>query len=134
MKVAISKKQYLYFLLLTLSICSLTSFVFAIPSCGADANPGLKALCDIIVFVQGRIGRSIAGITVVFSAMEFMKGEIKWQAFATLAVGLGMFWAPKTIALFLLPNSITGIMGDGYETSVIYTPDEIISCICPALR
>jgi len=102
--------------------------------CGDDANPALKTICDIIMFLQGRIGRSLAMFSVMLSAWSFTSGNLKWHDMVTLAIGIGLFYAPKTFALFLLPEYIQGITGDGYDPSLKYTPEEIITCACPNLR
>src|SRR5574344_1103011 len=107
---------------------------FATLGCGDDANPALKTLCDIIMFLQGRIGRSLAAFSIMLAAWGFTNGNFKWQEMLTLAIGIGIFFAPKTFALWLLPEYIVGITGDGYDISVKYTPDEIITCACPNLR
>ena len=102
--------------------------------CGEDANPALKTICDIIMFLQGRIGRALATFSVMLAAWAFTSGNLKWQDMVSLAIGIGIFYAPKTFALFLLPEYIKGITGDGYDPAIKYTPDEIITCACPNLR
>ena len=103
-------------------------------SCGEEANPALKTVCDIIMFLQGRIGRSLISFSVMLAAWGFINGGFKWNDMLTMAIGIGLFLAPKTFAVWLLPEYIEGITGDGYDVSVKYTPDEIISCACPNLR
>ena len=102
--------------------------------CGEDANPAIKTICDIIMFLQGRIARSLVAFSIMLAAWGFVGGNFKWQEMLTLAIGIGIFYAPKTFALFLLPEYIQGITGDGYDISLKYTPDEIITCACPNLR
>ncbi len=109
------------------------SVAFAL-ECGDNANPALKTVCDIIMFLQGRIGRALASFMIMLSAWSFIQGQFKWQEVLTVAIGVGIFFAPKTFALFLLPDYIQGISGDGFDPSVKYTPDEIITCSCPNLR
>jgi type IV secretory pathway VirB2 component (pilin) len=102
--------------------------------CGADANPALRVLCEVIIFLQGRIGRAFASITIVVAAWEFTTGGIKWQSIATLLVGFGLFWFPKTMALSVLPDYIDGISGFGINADEKHTPDQILTCICPELN
>jgi len=111
-----------------------SAFADNIAGCGEDANPGIKAICDIIMFLQGRIARSLVAFSVMLAAWGFVGGQFKWQEMLTLAIGIGIFYAPKTFALFLLPEYIQGIVGDGYDITTKYTPDEIITCACPNLR
>ena len=128
----LSRVKNVILLFLTFFVFSQT-FVFAM-SCGDDANPAIKTVCDIIMFLQGRIGRSLVMFMVMMSAWKFTSGSFKWQEMVTLAVGIGIFYAPKTFALWLLPDYIQGIVGDGYDIGTKYTPDEIITCACPNLR
>ena len=102
--------------------------------CGDNANPALKTVCDIIMFLQGRIGRALASFMIMLSAWTFIQGNLKWHEILTVAIGVGIFFAPKTFALFLLPDYIEGISGDGFDPTKRYTPDEIITCACPNLR
>ena len=102
--------------------------------CGDDANPAIKTICDIIMFLQGRIARALVAFSIMLAAWSFVGGNFKWQEMVTLAIGIGIFYAPKTFALFLLPEYIQGITGDGYDVGIKYTPDEIITCACPNLR
>lgn len=118
---------------LIVAIWLLPSMIFAM-GCGDDANPALVTLCQVMIFLQGRFGRALAVISIMVAAWEFTSGAAKWQSIATLAVGLGMFWAPKTMALYILPSYVTGLQGEGYDPNVNYTPDEILSCACPDLR
>lgn len=113
-----------------IGFCSLT---FAL-DCGDDANPALKSMCDIIMFLQGRIGRSLAVFMVLGEAWNFAQGELKWKGALTFCIGVGMFFAPVSFAVWLLPEYIQGISGGGYDVSVKYTPAEIIQCACPNLR
>ncbi len=107
--------------------------VFAL-DCGDDANPALVTLCDIIMFLQGRIGRSLVLFVVMIKAWEFVHGSVKWQDMLVVAIGIGLFFAPVTFAVWLLPAYIDGISGDGYDPTIKYTPAEIIQCACPNLR
>ena len=111
-----------------------TGFAFAISGCGEDANPGIRTICDIITLFQGRIGRSIATFSIMICAWSFLNGNFNWQQMVQLAIGIGVFMAPKTFALFLLPDYIEGLSGDGFDTTTRYSPDEIITCVCPNLR
>lgn len=105
-----------------------------ITGCGEDANPGIKTICDIITFLQGRIARGLVIFSIMLSSWSFVGGNFKWQDMVTVAIGVGIFYAPKTFALFLLPEYIQGITGEGFDISLKYTPDEIITCACPNLR
>ena len=118
---------FLWFILLR-GIC------FALSGCGEDANPGIKTICEIIMLLQGRIGRSIATFHIMLAGWKFTQGQFSWQEVVQVAIGVGIFFAPKTFALFLLPDYIEGLSGDGYDTTVKYSPDEILTCVCPNLR
>jgi hypothetical protein len=76
----------------------------------------------------------IIAATIMKAAWQFMNGGLKWDGIVTLFIGIGFMYAPKTFALFLLPDYIEGIQGGGYSLDVKVTPDEIISCACPDLK
>ncbi len=102
--------------------------------CGENANPAIRTMCEVIIFLQGRIGRALVTLIIVFSAWNFANGGLKWENILSLMIGIGLFWAPKTFALVILPDYVSGIYGAGYTPDQKLTPDDIISCACPDLR
>ena len=135
MKVGVlAKNSCIVFILSTIFILSPVALVYAEMACGDAANPAFKTICEIIMFAQGRLGRALATFLIMLSAWKFTNGKLSWQEIVTLFIGLGLFWAPKTFALFLMPDYIIGITGDGFDSTASYTPDEILTCICPNLR
>lgn len=104
--------------------------------CGRDVvNPAFTAICDIMIFLQGRIVRSLVTLMFMFTAWSVMsKGSVNWQELLQTVIGIGLFFFPKSFALFLLPSYIEGMHGDGYDPNIRYSPDEILTCICPDLR
>ena len=113
---------------------AMTGISIALTGCGEDANPGIKTICEIIMLLQGRIGRSIATFSIMLAAWKFANAKSSWQDVTQLAIGVGIFFAPKTFALFLLPDYVEGLSGDGFDSTVRYSPDEILTCVCPNLR
>ena len=111
------------------------TFAYAL-KCGRDVvNPAFTAICDIMVFLQGRIVRSLVTLMFMFTAWSVMsKGSVNWQELLQTVIGIGLFFFPKTFALFALPSYIEGLTGDGFDQNVRYSPDEILTCICPDLR
>ena len=136
------KIDFVLFRICNLKTISIAGLIFALYSivafamqCNADeTNPAFATICEVIMFMQGRIGRSIATFSIMMSAWAFTNGKLKWQEIVTTALGVGLFFAPKTLALFLLPNVVTGLSGGGFDGSKAYSPDEILSCMCPNLR
>ena len=114
------------------AFCSITAFAL---KCGVnEINPAFATICEVIMFMQGRIGRSIATFSIMMSAWAFTNGKLKWQEVVTTAIGVGLFFAPKTLALFLLPSTVSGLTGEGFDPNIVYSPDEILTCMCPNLR
>lgn len=103
-------------------------------NCGENANPGIVAMCEMILMLQGRIGRALISFIIIMQAWQFSQGSIKWESVVTLFIGIALFYAPKTFAIFLLPDYIEGVYGEGYTPDMKITADEIISCACPDLR
>ena len=135
------KIDFVFFRICNLKTISVASLIFAFYSiaafamqCNADeANPAFATICEVIMFMQGRIGRSIATFSIMMTAWSFTNNKLKWQELVTVALGVGLFFAPKTLALFLLPNVVTGLSG-GFNPDQAYSPDEILTCMCPNLR
>ena len=131
--VKILSKNFARLTVIMLLLCLTSSDVFA--GCGDNANPALKTMCDLMRLLQGRIGRTFITVTIVISAFQIViNGKTDIWTIITLVMGVGLFSAPKTIALFILPGHITGVMGEGYTPNQILTPDEILACACPDLR
>lgn len=107
---------------------------FALKCGEGEVNPAFSAICDIIIFLQGRVGRSMIVFTMSIAGWKIMKGGIEWRDFLSLIIGIGFFFFPKTFALFLLPSYVEGLTGYGYDPNMRYSPDEILTCICPDLR
>lgn len=129
----VSKKYWKHLFIIAI-ITSYSAVAYAMECSEDDVNPAFKAICDIIIFLQGRATRAIASLTIMMSAWGIMSGgKINWQELLQMAVGFGLFFFPKTLALFFLPSTVTGISGGQFNTSTIYTPDEILTCICKAI-
>jgi type IV secretory pathway VirB2 component (pilin) len=137
--ISITKKR-LSSITRTLVKLSIILIILFIPSsdafagCGDQANPALKTICDVMRLLQGRLGRAFSMIIVIMKAWELAQGGVEWKNLVIFFTGISIFWAPKTIALFILPNYITGVYGEGYTPDQKLTPDEIIACACPDLR
>ncbi len=135
------KIDFVFFRICNLKTISIASLIFAFCSimafamqCNADeTNPAFATICEVIMFMQGRIGRSIATFSIMMTAWSFTNNRLKWHELVTVALGVGLFFAPKTLALFLLPNVVTGLSG-GFNPDQAYSPDEILTCMCPNLR
>ena len=135
------KVDFVLFRVFNLKTISIASLMFALYSltsfamqCNSDeTNAAFATICEVIMFMQGRIGRSIATFSIMMSAWSFTNGKLTWQDIVTTALGVGLFFAPKTLALFLLPNVVTGLSG-AFNSNQAYSPDEILTCMCPNLR
>jgi type IV secretory pathway VirB2 component (pilin) len=101
---------------------------------GSDMNSAVSAMCDMIAFTQGRFGRVMAMTGIMIFAWKCKDGKIDWQGLMVLFLGLGLMFAPKTLALFILPATVKGISGGIFVASQSYTPDEIITWACPNIR
>lgn len=100
----------------------------------AAVNEALTALCDILSLAQGRFARAMTMIMVISFSWKSMSGKVSWQEILSITLGITMLYAPKTIALFLLPAKIKGVSGSFFSEYEEYTPDEIIRWACPLLK
>lgn len=124
------KFQKLFTLILLLTVCNQAS--------ASVTNSGAAGvLCDIMIFLTGRIGRAIGILVVMGIAFACFSGSITWQKAATLCVGLSLFFAPATIAMMMLPSKVSNVSGTVgnrvFYTSNSYTPEEVASAACPEM-
>ena len=127
-------KYWKNILLVAIVIIGFSAVACAMECSEDDVNPAFKAICDIIIFLQGRATRAMASLTIMMSAWGIMSGgKINWQELLQMAIGFGLFFFPKTLALFVLPSTVSGISGGQFNPSTVYTPDEILTCICKAI-
>lgn len=103
-----------------------------------SANAAARILCDVIIFLRGRVGRAMALIAVMLIAANMILGQIDWKAIVTFAVGATLLFQGQSIVYVIMPATMTGINGVSasgkvFNPSSPYTPEEIVSQICPEL-
>ena len=91
-----------------------------------------STLCQLILIVNGRVGRAMAAIAIFGLGIAFFLGKITWTLITTLGIGLGTLFGAKSIALVLLPYAVT-VTDPSSGAQVTATPDEIIRKVCPEL-
>lgn len=58
-------------------------------------------LCNVLMFVTGSVGKTIATFAIIFIGVTFLNGKCNWTVLVTFSVGLAaIFAAPKIIATF----------------------------------
>ena len=87
-------------------------------------SPLLDVLCQIILFLQGRFGRSIAIGGIVTMGIGLFLGKFTWTQMTVFGVGIGLLFGAKEMALVLLPYYL---YQDG---DVKVTTSEAISTAC----
>jgi type IV secretory pathway VirB2 component (pilin) len=104
---------------------------------GAGNNQLATSLCQVILLLNGRIGRAIAIIATLVLAFTFMSSKLNVAAFLAVIVGITMIFGAKSIALILLPSFVEVRDPGSFSTSgsnkVKKTTDEIIRDYCPEL-
>ena len=125
------KKNLLFF------ICF---FFFVTPLAYAGmtgVNQATQQLCSIIQLFNGRIMRGMMLFAMFGLLMTFILGQISWDKIMVLVVGIGLVGNAGTIALLILPSTVTGISGtlnDGtvFNPTKKYTPEELLTKVCPS--
>ena len=58
-------------------------------------------LCNVLKFVTGSVGKTIATFAIIFIGVTFLNGKCNWTVLVTFSVGLAaIFAAPKIISTF----------------------------------
>ena len=58
-------------------------------------------LCNVLRFVTGSVGKTIATFAIIFIGVTFLNGKCNWTVLVTFSVGLAaIFAAPKIISTF----------------------------------
>jgi type IV secretory pathway VirB2 component (pilin) len=93
----------------------------------ADNNPLVDVLCQIVIFMQGRIGRAISlGVLFSFGILFFL-GKVSWPQIVTMSIGLGLLFGAKSVALLVLPYYIE------QDGDVQVTTSDAIKTVCPEI-
>ena len=68
----------------------------------SDFNRSLAdTLCNVLKFVTGSVGKTIATFAIIFIGVTFLNGKCNWTVLVTFSVGLAaIFAAPKIISTF----------------------------------
>ncbi len=99
---------------------------------GDKNNQLATSLCQIILLLNGRIGRAIAVIAILTLALLFMTSKLTVPVFLTFIVGIALLFGAKSIALVLLPSYVEVKEPD--RGVVKKTPEELIKQVCPELK
>jgi type IV secretory pathway VirB2 component (pilin) len=106
--------------------------VDATASEGDKNNQLATSLCQLILLLNGRIGRAVAVIAILTLALLFMTSKLTVPLFLTFIVGIAFLFGAKSIALVLLPSYVDVKEPD--RGVVKKTPEELIKQVCPELK
>jgi len=96
-------------------------------------NVAANVLCDVIVFVQGRIGRAIALGAIVVMGIQFFLGKVTWTSIVILAVGLALLFGSKSIALVLLKRYIEVKDPNDATKVTMMSTEQAVREVCPEI-
>lgn len=100
---------------------------------GDSSNQLASSICQLILLLNGRIGRAIAIIALFAIAILMATGKVGVPIFLTFLVGIAMLFGAKSIALVLLPSFVEVREIDRLEP-VKRSPEELIKQVCPELK
>ena len=138
-----------YFLIILFSLQLITVDLFAattntyldqegVMAVDANASEGDKnnqlatSLCQLILLLNGRVGRAIAVIAILTLAILFMTSKLTVPVFLTFIIGIALLFGAKSIALIMLPSYVKVKEAD--RGVVNKTPEELIKQVCPELK
>jgi type IV secretory pathway VirB2 component (pilin) len=99
---------------------------------GDESNQLASSLCQLILLLNGRVGRAIAVIALLALAFMFMTDKLRVRTFVIFIVGITFLFGAKSIALTILPSYVYTKDIDRNQ-KVKKTPDELIREVCPEL-
>lgn len=126
---------------------TLLTCIFFILNSGSDslaaapgANSAIAVLCDVILIMRGRIGRSLLMFQVTYKAFKMITDDKGLDIYDYLPLVLGgvLLFGAEGFVYILLPKYMTGIQGvnpsgDNYEMNKKYTPESLVRDHCPEL-
>lgn len=106
----ISAYKFLFLALICISILAIPELSLAAAQQGgqatADSNDIITILCNVIKFITGGIGKTIAIIILISLAISMFLGKVSWGMAIAVAVGMGILFGAPTVI-----NAITAGVG-----------------------
>ena len=80
------------------SIFGLSAMAMMLPELSlADTDPIGDTLCNIVTKLQGRIGKGIATIAVIFLGIGLFLGKLSWGLAIAIGIGIGGIFGASQI-------------------------------------
>ncbi len=70
---------------------------FAYAAIDADQNGLMATMCNVVRFITGGVGKSIAVIAVVVIGVSFFMGKVSWGTALATVAGIGIVFGAATI-------------------------------------
>ncbi len=94
-------------------------------------NEVANVICQVIIFLQGRIGRAIALAALVVMGIQFFLGKVTWTSIVVTGVGFALLFGSKSIALVILKQYVE--TRDSSGDIVKISTGEAVSKVCPEI-
>jgi type IV secretory pathway VirB2 component (pilin) len=94
-------------------------------------NEVANVICQVIIFLQGRIGRAIALAALVVMGIQFFLGKVTWTSIVVTGVGFALLFGSKSIALVILKKYVE--TRDSSGNIVKISTGEAVSKVCPEI-
>jgi type IV secretory pathway VirB2 component (pilin) len=99
---------------------------------GDTSNTLATSICQMILILNGRIGRAIAIIALFTLAILMATSKVTVPVFLTFLIGIALLFGAKSIALIMLPSFVKVKEAD--RGPVKKSPEELIKQVCPELK
>jgi type IV secretory pathway VirB2 component (pilin) len=84
------------------TIFCLSAMAMMVPELTMASSDAIgKTMCKIIARLQGKIGRGIATIAVVFLGIGLFLGKLSWGLAVAIGIGIGGIFGSSTIVSWL---------------------------------
>jgi type IV secretory pathway VirB2 component (pilin) len=94
-------------------------------------NEVANVICQVIIFLQGRIGRAIALAALVVMGIQFFLGKVTWTSIVVTGVGFALLFGSKSIALVILKKYVETRNSTGDIVKI--STGEAVSKVCPEI-
>ena len=94
-------------------------------------NEVANVICQVIIFLQGRIGRAIALAALVVMGIQFFLVKETWTSIVVTGVGFDLLFGSKSIALVILKQYVE--TRDSSGDIVKISTGEAVSKVCPEI-
>lgn len=98
----INRSLYISFLTVTAYMLLCYAVIACTFPSGALNTPMGAVLCDVVLFIYGNLGRSLATLAVIILGVGALLGKTSWGIAITVSVGISVIFNAELVASLLI--------------------------------